>query len=63
MITPTCFRCGKPIVPGEARYTAGEPEKYQHYDCFSRWLDETKTILAGRPGAVAIIDWLRGRRR
>ena len=35
-MTDVCWRCRKPILEGEARYTLGEfkdPPEFCHYDC------------------------------
>lgn len=28
-----CDKCNKPVMDGDARYTAMEPETYRHADC------------------------------
>lgn len=40
----TCSVCSKPILPGEPRYTAHEPEKFMHFDCANVPPSESKQL-------------------
>lgn len=50
-MTETCWRCRQPILPDEPRYT-GEPERYQHYECYERAHRELDEALARGPELV-----------